>query len=196
MAAGVIRIAQGRDEVIEGTGEPSERMDPADLASCLEPLHPDGFGWALSCCGRDPEAAQEVIQMTYLKILTGKARYDGRSSVKTWLFSVIRTTAAEHRRARWRDAIQRARWWRHRAEPARDVGPESAAAGSERARLLHDALGRLSRRQREVLHLVFYQGLTVESAAEVLGLAPGTARRHYERGKSRIRQLLPREARP
>ena len=196
MPAGVTRIAPGRDEVIEGAGELTERMDPADLASSLAPLHPDAFGWALSCCGRDWETAQEVIQMTYLKILTGKARYDGRSSAKTWLFSVIRKTAAEQRRARWRDAINAARWWRRRAEPAREAGPESALAGSERARLLHEALARLSRRQREVLHLVFYQGLTVESAAQVLGLAPGTARLHYERGKSRLRQLLPREARP
>jgi RNA polymerase sigma factor (sigma-70 family) len=196
MAESVIRIAPGRDEVIEGTGESGRPMDPADLASRLEPLHPDGFGWALSCCGRDREAAQEVIQMTYLKILTGKARYDGRSSAKTWLFSVIRKTAAEHRRSRWRDAINLSRLWRRRAETAGDAGPESALAGSERARLLHEALTRLSRRQREVLHLVFYQGLTVESAAEVLGVAPGTARLHYERGKSRLRQLLPREARP
>ncbi len=134
--------------------------------------------------------------MTYLKILTGKARYDGRSSPRTWLFAVIRKTAAEHRRARWRDALRLTRWWRGRTEPSHERGPDHALVGSERATLLHAALGRLSRRQREVLHLVFYQGLTVESAAEVLGLAPGTARLHYERGKSRLRRLLPREARP
>ncbi len=190
MVDDVLRIARGSDDAVG-----ADRMEPVELASRLEPLHPDGYGWALHCCGRDPEAAQEVIQMTYLKILTGRARYDGRSSAKTWLFSVIRTTAAEHRRARWRDAIRLARWFRRRAEPAGDAGPEGALAGGERVKLLHDALGRLSRRQREVLHLVFYQGLTVERAAEVLGVAPGTARLHYERGKSRLRRLLPREAR-
>jgi RNA polymerase sigma-70 factor (ECF subfamily) len=55
-------------------------------------------------------------------------------------------------------------------------------------------LSRLSRRQRELLHLVFYQELTVEQAAEVLRIPVGTARTHYERGKSRLRGLLAEEA--
>lgn len=38
------------------------------------------------------------MQTVYLKILQGKARYSGRASFRTWLFSVIRKTAAEERR--------------------------------------------------------------------------------------------------
>jgi RNA polymerase sigma-70 factor (ECF subfamily) len=48
----------------------------------------------------------------------------------------------------------------------------------------------LPERQRDVLHLVFYQDLTIAQAAEVLGVALGTARVHYERGKARLRALL------
>jgi RNA polymerase sigma-70 factor (ECF subfamily) len=65
---------------------------------------------------------------------------------------------------------------------------------SERARALASALGKLSGRQREVLHLVFSQDLTIEQAAGVLGIATGSARQHYERGKARLRELLPHEA--
>ncbi|HEY5656985.1 MAG TPA: sigma factor [Myxococcota bacterium] len=65
-----------------------------DLEPQLEALHPASFAWATRCCGGNPEEAEDVLQATCLKLLDGKARYRGRSSLETWLFSVIRTTAA------------------------------------------------------------------------------------------------------
>lgn len=56
------------------------------------------------------------------------------------------------------------------------------------------ALRTPSARQREVLHLVFYQGLTIADAARVLGVSIGTARTHYERAKRQLRRLLGQEA--
>jgi DNA-directed RNA polymerase specialized sigma24 family protein len=48
----------------------------------------------------------------------------------------------------------------------------------------------LPSRQRDVLHLVFYQEMTVEEAADVLGVSVGTARTHFARGKGRLREIL------
>ena len=62
--------------------------------------------------------------------------------------------------------------------------------GDARVLGLQKALPQLSARQQEVLRLVFYQALTIQEAAEVLGLPVGTARTHYERGKARLRHLL------
>src|SRR5438874_7964307 len=74
-------------------------MDIAELKPELERLHRTSFGWALSCCRRDVSEAEEVLQTVYLKILEGKARFRGESSLKTWMFAVIRKTAAtEYRR--------------------------------------------------------------------------------------------------
>src|SRR6059058_4613268 len=74
-------------------------MEIADFKAELERLHSASFGWALSCCRRDATEAEEVLQTVYLKIFEGKARYRGESSLKTWLFAVIRKTAAtEYRR--------------------------------------------------------------------------------------------------
>src|SRR5438046_8725602 len=74
-------------------------MDIAELKAELEQYHTACFGWALSCCARDRGEAEEVLQTVYLKILEGKARFRGESSLKTWLFAVIRKTAAtEYRR--------------------------------------------------------------------------------------------------
>jgi RNA polymerase sigma factor (sigma-70 family) len=158
----------------------------ANVEAELERYHADCFAWAMACCGRDRTEAEDVLQTSYLKVLDGRAIFASRSSFKTWLFGVIRRTAAEHRR--WR-ALRRFRpaSFDH-ADPAPD--PATAAGHSESAQRLVGALATLTARQRELLHLVFYQDLTIAEAAVVLGISIGTARTHYERGKQRLRQLL------
>jgi RNA polymerase sigma-70 factor (ECF subfamily) len=159
----------------------------------LEALHRQSFGWALACCRWNRAEAADVLQAAYLKVLDGHARFDRRSSAKTWLFAVIRRTAAESRRRQWLRELLPARWlaWHPQEETAPD--PESLAVVSEAGRTLRAALGALSGRQRDMLHLVFYQDLTIEEAARVLAISVGSARTHYERGKARLRELLPQE---
>ena len=164
-------------------------MQPPDLERELDCVHTAAFGWALACCAGDRAEAEDVLQTSYLKILDGRARFDGRSQFRTWLFGVVRRTAAERRRRR-----QVGRWlplgWLGAA--ARDGRPDPAAtlARSEESRALERALARLPARQRAVLHLVFYQDFSIADAAGVLGVSLGTARTHYERGKASLRRLL------
>src|SRR5437868_14150366 len=75
-------------------------MDSSELCTEMEKNHRASYGWALSCCLQDPMEAESVLQTVYLQILEGKAKYNGQASFKTWLFSVIRNTAAYRRR--WR----------------------------------------------------------------------------------------------
>src|SRR5216117_3592526 len=111
-------------------------MSKARLEAELAEMHPASFGWALGCCNGNRGEAEEVMQATYLKVLDGSARFDGASSFKTWLFAVIRRTAAERRRRRWVRAFATERWLGGRADrdPARD--PEQLASASESARRL------------------------------------------------------------
>jgi RNA polymerase sigma factor (sigma-70 family) len=163
------------------------RIARADVEAELERHHADCFAWAMACCGRDRTEAEDVLQTSYLKVLDGRAVFTDRSTFKTWLFGVIRRTAFEHRR--WR-ALRRFRpvslveW----ADPAPD--PALALGQSESSSRLVAALAQLPERQRQLLHLVFYQDLTIAEAAGVLGISVGTARTHYERGKQRLRESL------
>ena len=156
-------------------------MTRGDIEAELEAHHLAGFAWSLACCGRDREEAEDVLQTTYLKILDGRAEYAGRSAFKTFLFGVIRRTAAEARRRR-----KFAELFSGRLEPARTAAEE---VPEDRLALLA-ALARLPRRQRQVLELVFYLGLTVDEAADTMGVSAGSARVHYGRGKRRLGKLL------
>jgi RNA polymerase sigma-70 factor (ECF subfamily) len=75
-----------------------------------------------------------------------------------------------------------------RADPSPDAA--TTVMHSESSARLLATLTLLTERQRQLLHLVFYQDLTIGEAAAVLGISIGTARTHYERGKQRLRELL------
>jgi RNA polymerase sigma-70 factor (ECF subfamily) len=156
-------------------------MDRAELERELERLHAASFGWALGCCGRNHDEAEEVLQTVYVKVLDGKARFDGRSSLKTWLFAVIRHTALAHRRTRWIRSLALLRL------PPPDPVVQQHSDDTKR---LVAALRRLARRQREVLELVFYHDMTIEEAGQALQISLGSARVHYTRGKKRLEALL------
>jgi RNA polymerase sigma factor (sigma-70 family) len=167
-----------------------DSMDIAELKAELETLHSASFGWALNCCRRDRAEAEEVLQTVYLKILEGKACFRGEASLKTWLFAVIRKTAiGEHRK----NILRRLRW-SDDSEQATLVSPLEqpgvAFEKSETQALFQNAMKTLPRRQREALHLVFYQDLSLTEAAEVMGISIGSARQHYDRGKKHLREYL------
>ena len=165
-------------------------MDSFDLQSELERHHSESFSWAMACCDFNAAQAEDVLQFVYLKILRSQAVFRGKSSWKTWLFSVIRRTAAEERR---RHALRRLlllKWGECTAPTSVPEPPDSALEQEQAALACRDALRQLTGRQREVLHLVFYEDVTIEEAARVMSVSTGSARTHYERGKAHLRKLL------
>ncbi|MCU1267505.1 MAG: polymerase sigma factor, sigma-70 family [Acidobacteria bacterium] len=169
-------------------------MHNSELQAQLEKLHSASFGWALSCCRRDHADAEEVLQTVYLKILEGKALYRGESSLKTWLFAVIRKTAITEQRQSWLRALKSMA--AATARPERNslaVEPAAAFERSQAQQQFQKAIERLPARQREVLHLVFYEDLSLREAAVVMGVSIGSARQHYDRGKKHLRVSLNRE---
>src|SRR6266481_5982309 len=128
-------------------------MDIAELKAELEQYHAACFGWALSCCARDRAEAEEVLQTVYLKIFEGKASFRGESSLKTWLFAVIRKTAATEYR---RTLLRRLRLTPESDQLSEPIGThESPTASFEKSEVqtqFQNALKTLPRRQRQALH--------------------------------------------
>jgi RNA polymerase sigma factor (sigma-70 family) len=165
-------------------------MDRAQLERELEALHMECWGWALACCRREPDLAEDVLQSAYLRVLSDRATFDGRSTLKTWVFGVIRLTAMEEER-------RRRSWVKRNADLETTMQLEDPAAradsnaeSSEQSATLLAALSSVSPRQKEVLQLVFYHGLTIEEAAAVMNVSIGSARTHYDRGKKALAQAL------
>jgi len=165
-------------------------MISSEIEAQLESLHSESFGWALSCCGHDEMEAEDVLQTTYLKIITGKAQFEDRSSFKTWVFGVIRRTAQEASRRTQAEQKRMIRLVTDELEDPSASSPDRALARADTAQRLVRVMKKLSDRQKEILHLVFYQDLTISEASKVMGISLGSARTHYERGKGRLRDLL------
>ncbi|MBD3629305.1 RNA polymerase sigma factor [Cyclobacterium sp.] len=154
-------------------------MTRDQLEALVKYLHKDAFLWARQCCGFDGEMARDVLQHVYLKILEGKATFHQQSAAKTWLFAVIRYTSLE--------------WIRKK--PVENSLPEiieiEDQIPEQEERISHEALIQLlPARQKEVLLLVFYHGLTLEKAAGIMQVSLGTARTHYDRGKKNLKCLI------
>ena len=103
---------------------------------------------------------------------------------------MIRKTAAEQRRRHFLRRLKLLHYERHAERVSHCDEAGGAIDRSQTVTALQEALASLPQRQREVLHLVFYQELSIEQAAEAIGVSIGSARTHYARGKQRLRRKL------
>jgi len=167
-------------------------MDQPELRASIEENHAACYGWALRCCNNCIEEAEDVLHNVYLKILDGRAQYEERSSFKTWVFSVIRNTATDEHRRRWLQKLGLVRYKNNGKPDCYYPEPAESLDRPHLQSLFREAIEKLPRRQRDVLHLVFYQDLTLQEAADILEISIGATRTHYDRGKQRLRQDLER----
>ena len=164
----------------------SDALDnnPHVSLSALEAIHSQVYGWALSRCEFDHAAAEDLMQQAYVEVLSGNARFDNKSSLKTFVFAVVQNLA----RSRFRRIASRLRLLRDHAAGAEEpiAEPIEPAADSE----VWPAVKALPARQRDIIELVFCRDLTIEEASNVMGVSVGTGRVHYDRAKKALRTRL------
>jgi RNA polymerase sigma-70 factor, ECF subfamily len=145
--------------------------------------------------------AEEVVQDTWLAVVRGISGFEGRSSVRTWLFSILvnraRTTGTRERRSVAVDDMgpvvdgsrfDAAGGWITPPERWEQVDDRMVAARmAGRIRL---AIDELPARQREVVILRDVEGLTSEEVCGVLEISLANQRVLLHRGRSKVRQAL------
>jgi RNA polymerase sigma factor (sigma-70 family) len=161
-------------------------ITPAQLAE----LHDGAWRWTMSIVSKDQATADDVLQQVYLKIIEGRARYDGRSTLKTWLYGVIRNTGYRHYRRRVKDQLKVAKFGADREIDGVGVIDDAPLARDRNKLLVAQAMNQLPARQREVLELTVYREFTLEQCASILGIGVGSVRTHYHRGKASLRNSL------
>jgi RNA polymerase sigma-70 factor, ECF subfamily len=158
-------------------------------------------------CGYVPSVAvaEEVVQDTWLGVLRGLGGFEGRSSVRTWLFRILvnraRTAGVRERRSiavsNPEPAVDPSRFDRSGAWAAPpEHWVEEADDRLDAVKLadrLRSAIDGLPDRQREVVMLRDVEGLSSEDVCSVLDLSEGNQRVLLHRGRSRLRQILETE---
>ena len=158
--------------------------NPHVSRSALEAMHGQVFGWALSRCDFEQAVAEDLVQQAYVELLTGKARFDGQSSLTTFVFAVVQNLSRNR--------------YRRLAARMRLLGKAAPEAGADVAQLeepaehneLWKAVQELPARQRDIVELVFCRDMTIEEASAVMGVTTGTGRVHYDRAKKTLKGRL------
>jgi RNA polymerase sigma-70 factor (ECF subfamily) len=160
-------------------------------------------------------SAQEVVQDAWLAMIRGLDKFEGRSSLRTWMLAIL----ANIGRSRGVREARTVPW--SSLNPAEDAGPavdperfrgpddqwprnwtplgkprswprspEDEALASETRRQLGDGLDELPEQQRTVVTLRDVYGLSSDEVCSLLGLTAGNQRVLLHRGRSRLRGLL------
>ena len=155
--------------------------------------------------------AEEVVQETWLGVLQGIARFEGRSSFKTWLFRILVNRARtrgerEGRSVPFTDlppeaAVPAERfhgpgapWEGHWASPPRSWGasPEEQLLGAETLEQIARAIAALPPAQRTVITLRDVEGLDAAEVCNVLAISDTNQRVLLHRARSKVRAALER----
>jgi RNA polymerase sigma-70 factor (ECF subfamily) len=159
-----------------------------------------------------PQSAEDVVQDTWLGMLSGLARFEGRSSLRTWAFSILvnraRTRGArEARTLVWSSLDSREgpsaedRFagsggehplpWASIDVPSRwDTVPENVALSREALHQLDQALSALPPRQRKVVTMRDVCGMTADEVCAALNISPQNQRVLLHRARAVLRAAL------
>ncbi|MCK5826931.1 sigma-70 family RNA polymerase sigma factor [Candidatus Bipolaricaulota bacterium] len=133
------------------------------------------YRYALSIL-RKPHLAEDVLQETMMAVWKGAKNFKGRSKVTTWMLGITRNQAHNILR-------KEAKGQRLPASDPTTTTPHNPTQSLHVDLCVQDALDMLSPNHREVMHLVFYENLTVRETAELLKIPTGTvkSRMHHAR---------------
>ena len=162
----------------------------------------------------DRQAAEDVVQEAWLGVVTGLARFEGRSSLRSWAFAILINQA----KTRWaRDArvvasaaltglepsgptVDPARFqgpdgaypghWTSVGAPRPWDQPEHSAVDREISEIVEQALDRLPERQRLVVEMRDVQGMSAQETCAALQLSPENQRVLLHRGRAAVRRSL------
>jgi RNA polymerase sigma-70 factor (ECF subfamily) len=147
--------------------------------------------------GVDEAAIDDVLQSVFLVVFRRLDDFEGRSSLKTWIYEILIHVVRDHRRS-----LRRKSPGRHEPDavdpttlsaPA-EQRPDHLADRADAARVVRELLDQLDDDKREVFAMAELEGLTLREIAEVLREPPGTvasrlraARADFERAAHRER---------
>ncbi|SED90543.1 RNA polymerase sigma-70 factor, ECF subfamily [Rhizobiales bacterium GAS191] len=139
-------------------------------------------------CGilRDQGAAEDVVNDVFIDVWRQAARFEGRSSVSTWVLAIARFKALSAlRRPREAEMDEEA------AAEIQDVAddPEVVAQKKDKGAILRACLSGLSAEHREIIDLVYYQEKSIEECAEIVDIPENTVKTRLFHARKRLAEI-------
>lgn len=149
-------------------------------------------------------AAEEVVQDTWIGVLNGIGRFEGRSSLKTWIFRILTNIAKTRGQREGRSVpfsalgsgddqavdpdrfAENGQW----ASPPRSFGPEERLLGRETLDVVERAIAALSPSQAIVITMRDVEGFGADETRNVLGISETNQRVLLHRARAKVRQAL------
>jgi RNA polymerase sigma-70 factor (ECF subfamily) len=163
---------------LESVAADAAAGDPLAAAALVRATQSDV--WRLCAALGDRQSADDLTQETYLRAFGSLHRFEGRSSVRTWLLSIARRVCADAVRSRRRRRLTLV------SDPA-DLEVLTRVTGADRVAegvAVADLLARLDADRREAFVLTQLLGLPYAEAAEVAGCPVGTIRSRVARARA------------
>jgi RNA polymerase sigma-70 factor (ECF subfamily) len=132
---------------------------------------------------RNRHAAEDVTALAFERAYSRRRRFDARrGTMRAWLFGIARNAALDELRRAGRQAELA-------TEPADDApAPDEEADVALRRAALRDALEQLSPRERELIALKFFAGLSNPEIADVIGVSESNAGTRLHRVMAKLRE--------
>ena len=134
------------------------------------------------------EGAGDALQEATVKAWRATRRLDPERGFRAWFLRIVANTARNDRRSRSRRAALAVR--AAALPPAQELSPEAAAVTASEREVVVAALNRLSPADRLVVALRYFEELTQDEIALVLGCPTGTAKSRLSRAMARLRVVL------
>lgn len=137
---------------------------------------------------RDEFEIFDIVHETMLSVWRGASKFEGRSSVRSWIITLARNKAVDYVRKQSRLSL---------AEPDVEIpddepDAEAIIAASQDAARLRACLDGLSESQRIVVHLAYFDDLTCRQISEVEAIPEGTVKTRIYHAKKLLMRCLSR----
>jgi RNA polymerase sigma-70 factor, ECF subfamily len=144
------------------------------------------YRWLLRFVGSEA-LAEDLLSEVFLDVWRQADRFEGRSSVSTWLMSIARHKALSARRVRTEDELTEEI---KAAIADTSDDPEAALQEKDRGELLRQALTHLSREHREIIDLVYYHERSISDCAEIVGIPAATVKTRMFYARRKLAELV------
>ncbi len=136
---------------------------------------------------RNEATAEDLISEVFLDVWRQAGKFEGRSTVSTWMLSIARFKALSALRRRNEEELDD-----ETADAIEDLAddPEVALAKKDKGAVLRQCLDRLSTEHREIIDLVYYHEKSVEEAAGIVGIPEATVKTRMFYARKKLGELL------